>query len=64
MKVTLVDGLMEINVSAMVTPNLFWIQVVDGSNILNTLESKMTKYYNVKENRELHTLKEVSREKF
>jgi len=55
---------MKVYVSAMETPSLFWIQIIDNeNNALNTLTSEMTEYYNVKENRELHTLKKVNKEK-
>jgi len=51
---------MEVYVSAMETPSLFWIQVVGPANIdLQHLVYDMTKYYNEIENRKLHTLKKV-----
>jgi len=56
---------MKVYVSAMETPSLFWIQIIDnGNNALNTLTSEMTEYYNIKENRELHTLKKVNRKNY
>ncbi|KAG5345714.1 TDRKH protein, partial [Acromyrmex heyeri] len=55
------DGLMEVYVSAMETPSLFWIQVVGSANIrLQHLVHDMTKYYNEKENCQLHTLKKIT----
>ncbi|XP_018343282.1 PREDICTED: tudor and KH domain-containing protein-like isoform X2 [Trachymyrmex septentrionalis] len=54
------NGLMEVYVSAMETPSLFWIQVVGSANIhLQHLVHDMTKYYNEKENCQLHTLKKI-----
>ncbi|KYQ56430.1 Tudor and KH domain-containing protein [Trachymyrmex zeteki] len=55
------DGLMEVYVSAMETPSLFWIQVVGSTNIhLQHLVHNMTKYYNKKENCQLHILKKIT----
>ncbi|XP_012059030.1 PREDICTED: tudor and KH domain-containing protein [Atta cephalotes] len=55
------DGLMEVYVSAMETPSLFWIQVVGSANIrLQHLVHDMTKYYNEKENCQLHILKKIT----
>ncbi|KAG5312868.1 TDRKH protein, partial [Pseudoatta argentina] len=55
------DGLMEVYISAMETPSLFWIQVVGSANIrLQHLVHDMTKYYNEKENCQLHTLKKIT----
>lgn len=57
----LIDGLIEVYVSAMKSPNQFWIQVIGSGNIaLHNLVSEMTEYYNKEENRELHALKKVS----
>ncbi|KYM94515.1 Tudor and KH domain-containing protein [Cyphomyrmex costatus] len=55
------DGVMEIYVSAMETPSLFWIQVVGTANTdLQDLVHNMTKYYDDNENRQLHTLKNIT----
>lgn len=52
---------LEVYVSAMETPNVFWIHVVGpGNNALDNLVSEMTEYYNKEENRELHALKKVT----
>lgn len=57
----LIDGLMEVYISAMQTPSLFWIQVIGSANVdLQHLVDEMTEYYNNEENRELHILKKVS----
>lgn len=51
---------MEVHVSAVKTPNLFWIQVIGPANIdLQHLVDEMTEYYSNEENRELHILKKV-----
>lgn len=51
---------MEVYVSAVKTPSLFWIQVIGPANIdLQHLVDEMTKYYKNEENRELHILKKV-----
>lgn len=58
----LIDDVIEVYVSAMETPSLFWIQVVGPANIdLQHFVSDMTAYYNIEENRALHTLKKVSK---
>ncbi|XP_029163809.1 tudor and KH domain-containing protein homolog [Nylanderia fulva] len=52
---------MEVYVSAVETPNVFWIHVVGpGNTALDDLVSKMTEYYNKEENREFHILKKVT----
>lgn len=55
------DGLMEVYISAMQTPSLFWIQVIGSANVdLQHLVDEMTEYYNNEENRELHILKKIT----
>ncbi|KAK2580728.1 hypothetical protein KPH14_011356 [Odynerus spinipes] len=55
------DGLMEVYVSAMESPSLFFIQLVGSGTIaLDTLISDMTTYYNTKENYEMHILKNIT----
>lgn len=51
---------MEVYVSAVKTPSLFWIQVIGPANDdLQHLVDEMTEYYNNKENCEFHILKKV-----
>ncbi|XP_066589030.1 tudor and KH domain-containing protein homolog isoform X2 [Prorops nasuta] len=55
------EGLMEVYVSAMVSLDEFWVQVVgSGSSSLDKLIEEMTKYYNNVENREAHILNTVT----
>lgn len=55
------DDVMEVYVSAMETPNVFWIHVIGpGNTALDNLVSEMTEYYNKEENREFHALKKVT----
>lgn len=52
---------LQVYVSAMETPNVFWIHVIGpGNSGLDNLISEMTEYYNKEENRELHALKKVT----
>lgn len=52
---------MEVYVSAVTTPNQFWIQVVGtGTLALDELVKEMTSYYENQENQEMHNLKDVS----
>ena len=53
--------MMEVYVSAVDTPNAFWIHVIgSGIRALDNLVSEMTEYYNKEENRKLHALKKVT----
>ncbi|KAL0128829.1 hypothetical protein PUN28_003898 [Cardiocondyla obscurior] len=55
------NDLMEVYVSALNTPNMFWIQVIGSANIeLQQLELEMTEYYNNAENRKNHMLKNIT----
>nr|XP_033338401.1 tudor and KH domain-containing protein homolog isoform X2 [Megalopta genalis] len=55
------DGIMEVYVSAMESPNKFWVQIVGrGTTALDKLVSDMTAYYNEEQNRELHKLKDIT----
>ncbi|KAL6263455.1 hypothetical protein P5V15_006247 [Pogonomyrmex californicus] len=55
-----VSNSLEVYVSAMETPNRFWIQVIGLGNInLKRLVNSMTAYYNTKKSREIHALKKV-----
>ena len=55
------DSSMEIYVSAMDNPSKFWVQAYGkGTLELDDLIYKMTKYYENKENAELHVLKNVN----
>lgn len=50
------DEVIEVFVSAVETPNKFWIHVIGpGIQALDDLVSEMTEYYNKAENRELHS---------
>ncbi|XP_077271197.1 tudor and KH domain containing protein papi [Temnothorax americanus] len=54
------NGSMEVFVSAMKSPNLFWIQVINRANVeLQHLVYEMTEYYNNEENCKLHILKTI-----
>lgn len=56
--------MMEVYVSAVDTPNAFWIHVIgSGIKALDNLVSEMTEYYNKEENRKLHALKKVKKKK-
>lgn len=51
---------MEVYVSAMESPNHFYIQVIGRSNgLLKKLVEDMTAYYEKVENQELHVLRKV-----
>ena len=61
---SLTEDLVEVYVSAVETPSLFWIHVIGpGNKALDSLVGEMTEYYNKEENRELHILKKVKRNK-
>ncbi|XP_071557330.1 tudor and KH domain-containing protein homolog isoform X1 [Temnothorax nylanderi] len=54
------NGSMEVYVSAMKSPNLFWIQVINRANAeLQHLVYEMTEYYSNEENCKLHILKTI-----
>ncbi|XP_036142051.1 tudor and KH domain-containing protein homolog isoform X2 [Monomorium pharaonis] len=54
------DGLMQVFVTAMETPSLFWIQVCSPALIqLQNLVFEMTHYYNKEENQKFHILKKM-----
>ncbi|XP_050457964.1 tudor and KH domain-containing protein-like isoform X2 [Cataglyphis hispanica] len=54
------EDVMEVYVTVMATPSLFWIHVVGPANrALDNLVFEMTEYYNKEENRELHTLEKI-----
>ncbi|XP_011170455.2 uncharacterized protein LOC105203366 isoform X1 [Solenopsis invicta] len=55
------DGLMEVFVTAMETPNLFWIQVLGPAHDqLQKLIHEMTNYYYDEENRKFHILNKIT----
>ncbi|KAM0736663.1 Tudor and KH domain-containing protein-like protein [Formica fusca] len=55
------EDVMEVYVSAMETPNIFWIHVIGpGNTALDNLIFEMTEYYNKEENREFHALKKIT----
>lgn len=60
----LIDTSLKVYVSAVQSPDSFWIQMVCDKirDALDTLVSEMTNYYEKNENRELHTLKKVRKE--
>lgn len=52
---------MDVYVSAVKSPSLFWIQVIGPANDdLQHLIEEMTEYYDNEKNREIHSLKKVS----
>ncbi|KAL6430023.1 hypothetical protein ACFW04_007675 [Cataglyphis niger] len=54
------EDVMEVYITAMHTPSLFWIHVIGPANrTLDNLVFEMTEYYNKEENRELHTLENI-----
>lgn len=53
------DGQLEVFVSAVNSPSRFWVQLVGPqSTELDFLVDTMTEYYNIKENQELHQIRE------
>ena len=53
------DGQLEVFVSAVNSPSRFWVQLVGPqSTELDFLVDAMTEYYNMKENQELHQIRE------
>lgn len=53
------DGQLEVFVSAVNSPSRFWVQLVGPqSTELDFLVDTMTEYYNMKENQELHQIRE------
>lgn len=58
------DGLLEVYVSAIESPDRLWLQMKGPCTVeLDRLQEEMTDYYTKDENRELHFLKEVSMNK-
>lgn len=54
------DGLLEVYVSAVESPDRLWVQMKGPCTVeLDRLQEQMTDYYAKDENRELHVLKEV-----
>ncbi|XP_054268565.1 tudor and KH domain-containing protein homolog [Macrosteles quadrilineatus] len=54
------DGILQVFVSAVVSPSCFWIQVFSPSSAeLDQLVQEMTDYYTVEENRSFHALNKV-----
>lgn len=54
------DGLLEVYVSAIESPDRLWVQMKGPCTVdLDRLQEQMTDYYAKDENRELHVLKEV-----
>lgn len=53
------DGQLEVFVSAVNSPSRFWVQLVgQQSTELDFLVDTMTEYYNIKDNQELHQIRE------
>lgn len=53
------EGQLEVFVSAVNSPSRFWVQLVGPqSSELDFLVDAMTEYYNIKENKELHQIRE------
>lgn len=53
------EGQLEVFVSAVISPSRFWVQLIGPqSTELDFLVDAMTEYYNIKENQELHQIRE------